>query len=471
MVSFIAIDLTLLVLFTLFVFIFIYTRKHNLKREGLIYLYRTSLGLKAIENTARKFKSILKPLQYLVILSGYILMILMIWALFATLFIYINQPDSSPISKVPAVFPLIPYFPELFGLDSVFPPFYFFYFIVSIAIVAVSHEFSHGIFARLNKIKIHSTGFAFLGPFLGAFVEQDEKQMLKAKKFHQLSILAAGTFANVIMMILFGIILILFFSLAFTPAGFIFNTYATAPINISQIDSVNGQPISLFDQEDQANLSTKELIEIKIDNETFFADPAFLSYSLENNIEYTLAFQDSPAFNARLKGAIIELDYTRINSYDSLVNTLSNHNPGDTINIKTINSTKEITEYNIVLGEREGKSFLGIGTYPRQSRGFMSYLFNLFTQFKDPNIYYESNIGVSGQFIYDLLWWIVIINLLVALFNMYPAGILDGGRFLMLTLWGITGSKKIGEKSLNVMTWLLLAIIAIMMVRWVFAFF
>jgi len=38
----------------------------------------------------------------------------------------------------------------------------FFYWIISIFIIAVVHEFSHGIVARAHNIKIKSSGFAFL---------------------------------------------------------------------------------------------------------------------------------------------------------------------------------------------------------------------------------------------------------------------------------------------------------------------
>jgi hypothetical protein len=60
---------------------------------------------------------------------------------------------------------------------------YFTYWIVAIALVAIFHEGFHGIFARFYNIKIKSTGFGFLGPFLAFFVEQDDKQMQKAKPF------------------------------------------------------------------------------------------------------------------------------------------------------------------------------------------------------------------------------------------------------------------------------------------------
>ena len=60
-----------------------------------------------------------------------------------TLSIYILHPEITKIIKAPPIAPLIPYFPKLFGMESFFPPFYFTYFIVALAIVAVVHELSH----------------------------------------------------------------------------------------------------------------------------------------------------------------------------------------------------------------------------------------------------------------------------------------------------------------------------------------
>ncbi len=468
MVNFIVYDVAFLILFTLFVIFFLYTRKHNLKREGLIYLYRTQWGVKAIERTANKYRKILNGIKYLVILSGFILMISIIILLVFTLIVYFQQPDNSPIAKVPAVFPLIPYFPQLFGLQSFFPPFFFAYFIIGIAIIAISHEFAHGIFARLFKVKIKSTGFAFLGPFLGAFVEQDDKQMNKTTKLQQMTILAAGTFANVVMMILFGILLVLFFKFAFTPAGFVFDSYAISPMNLSDVSAINGVPIQQFNLSSiSANLS---LIPLTLSNSTFHTSPLYLKYSLENNLDQVIVYDDAPAFNAKLPNVITEIDFTKITTQEELSLVLSNHNPGDTIEIKAIDENLNEKSYEITLAERSGVAYLGIASYPSQGNSILSKFYNIFGNVKNSNTYYTSNFGDFSQFIYDLLWWVVMLNFLVALFNMYPAGILDGGRFLMLAIWGITGSKKFGEYSLKFMTWLLLILVGLMMIRWVFAF-
>jgi len=456
MVSFITLDLSLLALFIIGVIIFLYTRKHNLKREGIVYLYRTKLGIELIEKTSKKYQKILKPLQYLVIFSGYILMIIMIYLLVKTLFFYLQQSSTSAIAKVPAVFPLIPYFPQLFHLDSFFPPFYFTYFIIAIAIIAISHEFSHGIFARLNKIKIHSTGFAFLGPFLGAFVEQDEKQMNKAKKFPQLAILAAGTFANLVMALLFILLIAIFFAIAYSPAGFIFNSYAISAINVSDIDSVSN-----------ISLNGINFYSLNVSGQTYFAETSSFNYMLENNYSTAIVYDNAPAINAGLKGAIISINGIKILSQKDLSNTLNRSKPGDTVQIKTFYNNS-IKEYSIKLGSRNGKAFLGIISNEPSSSGFSGIIFKVISIVKKPNIYYTSNIGAIADFIYDLLWWIIVINILVALFNMYPAGILDGGRFLLLTVWGITGNKRHGEIALKITTWFLLILIALMMVKWFF---
>jgi len=86
---------------------------------------------------------------------------------------------------------------------------------IAILIVATIHEFSHGIFARLRKIKIKSSGFAFLGPILAAFVEPDEKQLAKKSTKDQLFVFSAGPFSNIVL----GVILLILLSFVFIPMG------------------------------------------------------------------------------------------------------------------------------------------------------------------------------------------------------------------------------------------------------------
>jgi membrane-associated protease RseP (regulator of RpoE activity) len=65
-----------------------------------------------------------------------------------------------------------------------------------------------------------------------------------------------------------------------------------------------------------------------------------------------------------------------------------------------------------------------------------------------------------------MLWWVVMINILVALMNMLPVSILDGGRFFYLTILGLTASAKWAKRIYNLMGWFILLLLAIMMGRW-----
>jgi membrane-associated protease RseP (regulator of RpoE activity) len=457
--SFITYDIIFLVLFTLFVVIFLYKHKHNLKREGILYLYKTKVGIKFIEWTDKKYGKILKKLQYVIIASGYLLMFFGLWFIIKATYIYLTSPYMAQALKVPIITPLVPYITNLFNI-SFLPPFYFTYWIIIIAAIAIPHEFAHGIFARLNKIKILSTGFGFLGPFLAAFVEQDDKQMQKSKKFSQLSVLAAGTFANVLMTIVFGLILLLFFVAAFSPAGVNFNTYTLDLVNASAITAISS---TYFDN--------STLLEVKANNTTYFADEQMVNYSLSNNASYMIVYDDSPALRAKLSGTIVEIDGKKITSYSDMNITFNTHKPGDNITITTINAdSKNKTTYDITLAEKDGKAFLGIGFLAQERTGFFAVFYNLLDKIKDPFIYYQSRLGELGIFIFNLFWWAVMISLSVALVNMLPLGIFDGGRFFFLTIWAITKRQKIAENAFKISTWFLLFLIFAMLIKWFMVF-
>jgi membrane-associated protease RseP (regulator of RpoE activity) len=464
MTGFVFYDLTFLVLSILFVIVFLSTRRKNLQRQGILYLYRTQVGVNFIDWFAKKFEKILKPLQYVVVVSGYFLMISMLWMILKTTYLYLTTSISS-IIKAPPIFPVIPYFPKIFGLENLLPPLYFTYFIIALGIVAVSHEFSHGIFMRFHKIKILSTGFAFLGPILGAFVEQDEKQMEKAKKFPQMIILAAGTFANMIMAFIFLLVLALFFTSTFAPAGVKFSTYAITPLNLSDISIMGNSSIG------------ENYVEIIADNETYFVDAESLQNSLDGGAEAMYAFDDSPAFRAQLTGAITKINGMETRDSKELGNVLQSFSPGDEVLIETAildsgqGTVAAKKEYDVELGERDGKAYLGIIFIQNDAGGLSGLINDIFSRIKDPFISYEASWGDFGWFVYYLLWWIVVINFLVALFNMLPLGILDGGRFFYLTIWGITRRENVGKKAYQIVTWIILALFALMMVKWAIGLF
>ncbi len=475
--SFIKYDIILLILFVAFVSIFLYRNRKNLKKEGLLFLYKTKWGIKLIDKTAKTFPKTLKALSYVSISVGYLLMAGMIYLFAKIVWVYLTAPNIVREIKVPPIMPLIPYLPQAFKLDFL-PNFYFIFWIVILAIIAISHEFAHGIFMRRYNIHIKSTGFGFfpffLPIFLAAFVEQDEKSMVKASRFQQKAVLAAGTFANILTAILFFIIMILFFSFAFSPAGVSFENpyglenYAYGIVGIGNITSINGTQLLNPNYQSVLNsVKENEIYELKTTSGDYFITKRFLEIQ-NSNEEYILAYLNAPAINAGLTGAITEIDGTKINSLETLSEKFEEYSPGDKINIKTTKGN-----YDVVLGKHPlnpEEPWIGI-FFQKSERGTFIGKAIEFLSFKKPHIYYESEIGGAGDFIYDFLWWLVLISFSVALVNMLPMGIFDGGRFFYLTMWQITGSEKKAKKWFAYTTYFLLGLLFILMFFWAFSFF
>jgi len=299
-------------------------------------------------------------------------------------------------------------------------------------------------------------------------------------------VLAAGTFANVVMTVLFLGVMALFFTILFVPVGVKFNTYAITPVNLESVNilgnsSIEGYlEIEAIGQGDLGELGYTQLTPDDVERleKKYYIREGDLQFAADNSLTVLYAIYDSPAVRAQIAGAITEIDGETISSYERFSEILLSHSPGDEVNLKTAildpgrGSVAETKEYDITLGDNHGNAFLGVGFLPNGRGGFMGYIIdNFYYSIKDPFIHYQSEIGELGWFIFYLLWWIIVINILVALFNMLPLGILDGGRFFYLTVLGITGRETWSKKAFSIATWLLLLMFLAMMIKWVFRFF
>jgi len=151
-----------------------------------------------------------------------------------------NPQTTLLTSQIPGVAPVIPglTLPLVAGLLS---------FVVIISI----HEFSHGVLARIAKIKLKTIGMIMVGaiPF-GAFVEPDEKAVSKLNSLKQTRILGAGVASNFIAMSIF-FVLMMAVAMFFVPG--IYNVIISATIPNTpaygvlqpgmQILSWNGYPV------------------------------------------------------------------------------------------------------------------------------------------------------------------------------------------------------------------------------------
>ncbi|MCX8191495.1 MAG: site-2 protease family protein, partial [Nitrososphaerales archaeon] len=85
------------------------------------------------------------------------------------------------------------------------------YFLLSLPFILIIHEGAHGVIARLEKIRIKSSGILLVVTLIGAFVEPDQEEFKKARHSSRLRVFAAGSAAN----ILFSFIVLIF--LVLTP--------------------------------------------------------------------------------------------------------------------------------------------------------------------------------------------------------------------------------------------------------------
>ncbi len=433
MVNFFIYDLAFLVLFSLAIGLFLYKRRSKLEKEGIMFLYRTKLGIKFIEKFSNKYEKGLRAIVPLVLFVGYVLMISMFYLLYQTAKIYVTVPEITEMIKAPPIAPLIPYFPQIFGMESFFPPFYFTYFLLALLVVAVVHEFSHGIYMKLFKIKIKSTGFAFIGPILGAFVEQDDKQMKKKKNKEQMTVLAAGVFANVLFGLIFFGILVLFFSLSYVPAGFNFNVYAPVSVSDNLLKDLDANAFNLTSS--------------KVDKINFFYD--------EQNLKLNTL------------GTVKKINGEEINSYSEMRETISKVLVNQVVFAEIV--VGNVSKYYALVVSKNpvnpNEGYIGLGSLEVPRDNIKQKILGFFTDYKNSSTNYEPRFA-SADFLYNLFWWIMIINFLVALFNMLPISILDGGRFFYLTIASITGSEKIAKKSFKILGLLILIMFLLMMFFW-----
>jgi len=348
------------------------------------------------------------------------------------------------------------------------PPFYFTYWILIILVVAITHEFAHGVFARHFKIRVKATGFGFLGPFLAAFVEPDEKVMKKKSKRAQLSILGAGSFSNFIFAIIFLLVLQLFLIGCYEKVGVTGYTYVFDKINISNIEKIDGYNFEEFLNLSNGELQNMtELIPVDVNNKTYYLKSElfiFLEQVKQGKTDMIILYQNAPAIKANLSGAIVEIEGNKIEKIEDVYKSLGVHKANETIQIKTIEKN-----YYIKLDQHptnSSKGYLGIG-FPVLS-GTTSFISKIISPFFSVNSYLSPKYNPELlKYIKDFLFWLILICFSVALINMLPLGILDGGRFIYITALGITKSKKKAETVFKIASFAVLLIFLILMLVWV----
>jgi len=382
-------------IFVLFLTIFLYIKRKNLEVQRnfpFLYLlmYKTKVGLNFMKSFHKKYS---KLTDIFILISSFLgitgtifVFLFMFWQLY---YIVVHKISSGG----GLVLPLKTSSHAIFYVP-------FLYWIISIFVLALVHEFAHGIVAEKYKINIKSSGFAFLGiivPLLpAAFVEPDEKKLQKSAFKKQLAVLGAGPASNV----LFGLLFLGLF-LLINPLG----------AHITTVDTLGFTHVMNRSTLNNYNLSVNGTYDIlKFDNMS----------NKENIVDYLMK---NISFN---KSYFLTLKYNISNCSGSILCNKT----------KTVVRTFEVEPFNYL-----GKPLIGISgifVYTKYKKGF-------------------ERVGPLVSFLIKLLFYLWVLNISIGLINLLPLWITDGGQILRFYL--IRKYKKNWFKIYNTISWISLILI------------
>jgi len=334
-------------------------------------------GLRWMDKYAAKYREWVILLGYIGVGAGYVGGLIISVLLIKNLIDILASPQAA--SGVALVLPGV----NLPGI-GILP---FWYWLIAIFVIAVVHEFAHGIVARAHKIQVKNTGFVFFGPIIGAFVEPNENKLRSQSDITQYSVLAAGAFSNIILALI-GLLLL---QLVFLPIqgtmvesnGFTFDAYVNDNLPLAEAGIQPGTIIS------------------------------------------------------GLKGTNTPL--VKITNFEEFYNEVSLFRPGEEISLQTETGLVPITL--AAHPDNPIRGYLGIN----QIRNDI----NLKEKYSGPfskSIFYvlEWFTGMTNGN-KGFLFWIYVLSLGIGLFNLLPLPIVDGGRMAQVFLHRLKG-KALGEK-------------------------
>ena len=260
-------DLILFILFLIALSVLLYIKRKDLVVQKILHpfiyiiMYRTKLGLGLMEKMASKYRGAVQLFGYVSVGVGFFGMLYVSLGIFIFFIKLIFQPtvDTNGVSLV------LP-FTHIPGIGYLS----FTHWILAIFILAIVHEFSHGVVARSHHIPVKSSGFAvfaLLAPVIpAAFVEPDEKKLGKAHDIVQYSVFAAGPMANLVLAFLLVLAfpyvadmtnstLAPFEDVITHPIGFSYEVLEnesypayTSAVPPAILSSINGKPVDDYSQ-------------------------------------------------------------------------------------------------------------------------------------------------------------------------------------------------------------------------------
>jgi membrane-associated protease RseP (regulator of RpoE activity) len=154
-----------------------------------IGMYKTKVGIKLMEKLGTKYRGWVQMLGVIGIGVGFIGMVFIVGNLAHGLWLLFTKPDAP--AAIGLVLPGISLPGSAFKVPLITGW-------IALFTVIVIHEFSHGVVSRAHDIPVKSSGLLIFGPIGGAFVEPEEKKLMKQPDVVQHALFAAGPFSNVL---------------------------------------------------------------------------------------------------------------------------------------------------------------------------------------------------------------------------------------------------------------------------------
>ena len=176
------------------------SRIFHLEKLGLdvrpaYFMFRSNWMKNFLDRISQNGQKFWKILASVGIVIAFGMMILAIYSLSDNLFRFLIPAGGAS--------PVVPILPGI-TLQLYWLP----YFFAAATAIILTHEFAHGIAARVEKVAIKSAGIMALFVFFGGFVELDEEEMEKARRSSKLRIISAGSSTNFATFLLVTLLLI-----------------------------------------------------------------------------------------------------------------------------------------------------------------------------------------------------------------------------------------------------------------------
>ena len=399
-------------------------------------MVRTDKGQKTLEKISkpRKFWRIYGEISLWVCWGAmFIVAIGIILAIVAALFF--GPADPRPVSELVAIPGLSPIIPLGYGV---------FAFVICLVI----HEFGHGIQARAHGMNVRNFGLLMMGPLpLGAFAEPEYSEIIKSPRRERQRMFAAGPATNIFAAFILVIVL-----------GQVAAQFAAAD------PGVHTNQIVVDSGADEAGLEAWDVIISINDTEIVNAD------DFADVMEDLSAGQIVPMEVIRYetgKTEILEVNLT--DKYDYYIDMGYEE---DTLDAMGVEKGDAFLGVNNPSGGTAGVDRLAGWAHPDFESNALGYLITvpintvqiLFTPFEYQGVaihpaeeemldsgdgWLASSLGLDGLMILiNLLFWLIWVNILLGLTNLFPMIPFDGGHLFKDIVHGtMSGVRNIGKKT------------------------